>query len=70
MTALISILPSLLFALLFARALPTGPVADPNEIQQILKDVAENRRTVGIVLGIVDADGNRVFSYGKTARNG
>ncbi len=66
---LLTLLP-LLCALLFARVLPAGSAVDPNEIQQILKDAVENRRTVGIVVGIVEADGNKIFSYGKTAREG
>jgi CubicO group peptidase (beta-lactamase class C family) len=61
---------SLLGALLFARAWPAVPAVDPKEIQQILKEAIDNRRTVGIVVGIVDADGIKIFSAGKTARDG
>jgi CubicO group peptidase (beta-lactamase class C family) len=40
---------------------------DPKEIQQILKAAVDNRRTVGIVVGIIDANGKNIYSYGKTA---
>jgi len=44
--------------------------AVPDEIQQTLKNLVDNRHTVGIVVGIVDADGRNIYSYGKTARDG
>ncbi|MCJ7487704.1 MAG: hypothetical protein MUQ25_16285, partial [Candidatus Aminicenantes bacterium] len=64
------ILLPLLGALLFARAWPAVPAVDSKEIQQILKEAIDNRRTVGIVVGIVDADGINIFSNGKTSRDG
>ncbi|MBE0712493.1 MAG: serine hydrolase [Candidatus Aminicenantes bacterium] len=64
------ILLPLLGALLFARAWPAVPAVDSKEIQQILKEAIDNRRTVGIVVGIVHADGINIFSNGKTSRDG
>jgi CubicO group peptidase (beta-lactamase class C family) len=64
------VLLPLLGTLLFARAWPAVLAVDPKEIQQILKEAIDNRWTVGIVVGIVDADGNKIFGDGKTARDG
>jgi D-alanyl-D-alanine-carboxypeptidase/D-alanyl-D-alanine-endopeptidase len=66
---MLAVLP-LLGALLFARAWPAVPAVDPKEILQILKEAIDNRRTMGIVVGIVDAEGIKIFSNGKTARDG
>jgi len=66
---MLAVLP-LLGALLFSRAWPAGLAVDPTEIQQILKEAIDNRRTVGIVVGIVDAEKIQIFSNGKTARDG
>jgi CubicO group peptidase (beta-lactamase class C family) len=60
----------LVFSLFFAAILPMASAVDPQEIQQALKDVVDNRYTVGIVVGIIDKDGKNIFSCGKTAADG
>jgi CubicO group peptidase (beta-lactamase class C family) len=64
------ILGLLLASLQFASVLFSAATADPTEVQQILSDAVDSRRTVGIVVGIVDARGQTVFSSGKTAADG
>jgi len=60
----------LLASLLFTSVLSLAATADPKEVQQILKDAVDNQRTVGIVVGIIDANGQTIFSCGKTAADG
>ena len=43
---------------------------DPKEIQQVLNDAVNNKYTVGIVVGIIDANGKNIYSCGKTASAG
>src|ERR1035441_5027194 len=41
------------------------------EISTMLRErIDQNKMGVGIVVGIVDEHGSRVFSYGKTKKNG
>lgn len=63
-------LVSVLLSLFVMSAFSAAATVDANEIQKILKDAVEAKRTVGIVVGIVDASGSRIFSYGKTASDG
>lgn len=52
-------------------AAASGPATfDEKQINQMLKEAVDGRRTVGIVLGTIDADGSRIFSYGKTSKHG
>jgi CubicO group peptidase (beta-lactamase class C family) len=60
----------LLFLLFSFPALSATAAIDSKELQQVLKDAVENRRTVGIVVGIVDANGKTIYNYGKTANGG
>jgi len=60
----------LVFSLLTFPALSVAAAVDETGLRQILKDAVENRRTVGIVVGIVDANGKMISSYGKTAIGG
>ena len=60
----------LVFSLFFTSILSMASAVDPKEIQQILKDAVDNRRTVGIVVGIIDSNGKNIYSYGKTASDG
>jgi hypothetical protein len=60
----------LLFSLLSFPALSATAAIDSKELQQVLKDAVENRRTVGIVVGIVDANNKTIYNYGKTANGG
>ncbi|HEX9902117.1 MAG TPA: serine hydrolase [Acidobacteriota bacterium] len=63
-------LVSVLLSLFVMSALSAAATVDANEIQKILKDAVETKRTVGIVVGIVDASGSHIYSCGKTARDG
>ncbi len=56
--------------LLFIAALSAAPAVDTAAVRQVLKDAVDNGHTVGIVVGIVDANGRSFFSYGKTAGAG
>lgn len=60
----------LVFSLFFTSVLSMASAVDPKEIQQILKDAVDNKRTVGIVVGIIDANGKNIYSYGKTSSDG
>lgn len=60
----------LLFSLLFFPALSATAAVNSKELQQVLRDAVDSRRTVGIVVGIIDANGKNIYSYGKTASNG
>jgi D-alanyl-D-alanine-carboxypeptidase/D-alanyl-D-alanine-endopeptidase len=42
----------------------------PNSIKDIVRACVDQGRNVGIVVGIVNACGNEIFSYGKTALSG
>ena len=39
-----------------------------DQIRSLLRAKVENRQTVGIVIGVLDDSGPRVFAFGKTAR--
>lgn len=43
---------------------------DPVKVQQILTDAVEKQRTVGIVVGVIEGGGEKVYSCGRTAANG
>ena len=60
----------LVFSLFSFPALSVAEAVDSQELHKILKDAVENRRTVGIVVGIVDANSQIISSYGKTANGG
>lgn len=60
----------LLFSLLVPSMLSTASPVDPKEVQQVLTDAVKNRYTVGIVVGIIDANGKNIYSCGKTASDG
>ncbi len=60
-----------LLSLLFSPAI--HPVLDPvdeKELQQILREAVESRRTVGIVAGVIDGEGSRIYCQGKTSKEG
>src|ERR1035441_1729161 len=61
-------------SILLATALETPAVAHgltDAEISTMLRErIDQNKMGVGIVVGIVDENGSRVFSYGKTKKNG
>src|SRR5262245_30580697 len=57
-----------LFINLFATTLVFSQDFHPNgtDIKQILENRVDNRKSApGIVVGIIDKDGPRIFSYGK-----
>jgi CubicO group peptidase (beta-lactamase class C family) len=60
--------PFLCISLLLAKPIAVAQTVDEQEIPKILKDAVDSRRTVGIVVGIIDAGGSKVFSYGKTGK--
>ena len=59
-----------LFVLCPGLLLVSARGADADEIGQILKQAIESRRSVGIVIGLVDVNGPKIFSAGTTARGG
>src|SRR5262249_42668525 len=61
---------AVLTAILTGRVLAEPPMTDA-EIKQVLQDrIDRARRSVGIVVGIVDDKGSRIISYGKTRLDG
>ena len=60
----------LVFSLFFTALQSMASSVDPQEIRQALKDAVDNRHTVGIVAGIIDKDGKKIYSCGKTAADG
>ena len=53
-----------------AQTSPTPPTASDADIRKILADrIDVNRQAVGIVVGVVDANGRRIVAYGKRAAN-
>ena len=65
---------SLVFAIAVAAPMaqtsPTPPTASDADIRKILADrIDVHRQAVGIVVGVVDANGRRIVAYGKRAAN-
>jgi CubicO group peptidase (beta-lactamase class C family) len=56
--------------LLLAKPFAVAQSVDEKDIPKILKDAVDSIRTVGIVVGIIDAGGSKVFSYGKAGKTG
>ena len=53
-----------------AQTSPTPPTASDADIRKILADrIDVHRQAVGIVVGVVDANGRRIVAYGKRAAN-
>lgn len=57
-------------SLLLAKPFAVAQSVDEKDIPKILKDAVDSIRTVGIVVGIIDAGGSKVFSYGKAGKTG
>lgn len=60
----------LIISLFFTSVTQIAAAVDPKEVQRILKDAVDSKRTAGMVIGIIDANGNNIYSYGKTAGDG
>ncbi|HEX6047907.1 MAG TPA: serine hydrolase domain-containing protein, partial [Gemmatimonadaceae bacterium] len=49
---------------------PMTPGVDDSTVQRLIRERVDSRLTAGIVVGIIDVSGRRVFAYGKRAGPG
>jgi serine-type D-Ala-D-Ala carboxypeptidase/endopeptidase len=64
-----SVISILMNATMVQSSFP-APVASDEEIRRIIAQRVESKQSVGIVVGVIEPHGRRIFAYGRPAKGG